>query len=118
MCSSDLLRRNEQNVVCNRIWEACGHAGSSPISRRGMLLDLDEMVAVRNICAHEERLYNYSSEHETNLGMLLKKMGLYLAESDHARLISGVARLSDTYSARDQPIARALARAGLPSASE
>ena len=48
-----LLRKNEQNVVCNRIWEACGHAGSSPISRRGMLLDLDEMVAVRNICAHD-----------------------------------------------------------------
>jgi len=55
------------------------------------------MVAVRNICAHEERLYNYSSESETNLGTLLKKMGLYLAESDHARLISGVTGLSDTY---------------------
>ena len=113
-----LLRKNEQNAVCNRIWEACGHTGSSPISRGGILLDLDEMVAVRNICAHEERLYNYSSESETNLGTLLKKMGLYLAESDHARLISGATRLSNTCSVQNQPIARALSRAGLLGASE
>jgi len=113
-----LLRKSEQNMACSRIWEACGHTGSSPISRRGMLLDLDEMVAVRNICAHEERLYNYSSESETNLGVLLKKMGLYLAESDHARLVGGATRLSDTCSVQNQPIARALSRAGLLGAGE
>lgn len=113
-----LLRRDEQNAVCSRVWEACGRAGSSPISRRGMLLDLDEMVAVRNACAHEERLYNYASGSGANLGALLEKMSLYLTESDYARLTTGVAALSDAYAARSRPIALALAEAGLSGTSE
>ena len=108
-----LMRRGEQVAACDRVWEACGRTGDSPITRKGMLSDLDEIIAVRNICAHEERLYNYASDSVGDIDECLLMLRRYLTEQDFTHLIGGVKSLVDEYSTSYERVAQALDDAGL-----
>ena len=94
-----LMRREEQEEVTSRLWEACEREGTSPLTRRGVFHDLEELVAVRNTCAHGERLYDFSSEESGHLSYaeLLGVLDRYLTPSEGARLVSEVRALAERY---------------------
>ncbi len=118
-----LMRRPEQQEVCRRVWEACGREGASPLTRLGLAEDLEEMIGVRNICAHEERLFDYQGRtddegkargsgagHESGCGYLrfLSVLADYLTPQDEDRLRAEVRDLVAAYASADPQVAGAL----------
>ncbi|MBQ9315239.1 MAG: Abi family protein [Atopobiaceae bacterium] len=110
-----LMRRAEQKRVCERMREVCGttHAGQT-LTPKGMLHDLDALSALRNGCAHEERVYDATfGSDELTYPQVLKVLEAYLAEGDEQRLGNAVRELTRRYGAKSPAIAAALRQAGL-----
>lgn len=106
-----LMQPREQEEACGRIWESCGREGKTPLTRRGLAQDLEEMIGVRNICAHEERLFDYASEkygHKSYLEFL-GVLSDYLTPADEQRLRGDVRNLVRSFAASDPQVADALA---------
>lgn len=109
-----LMRRAEQRRVCERMREVCGttHAGQT-LTPKGMLHDLDALSALRNDCAHEERVYDATfGSDDLTYQQVLKVLVAYLAEGDERRLGHAVRELTRRYGAQSPAVASALARAG------
>lgn len=105
-----LMRREEQEEATGRLWEACERGGTSPLTRKGVFHDLEELVAVRNTCAHGERLYDYASEETGHRSYreLLGVMGRYLTPAEEAKLRSEVEALAKRYLHEHPRLERAL----------
>lgn len=53
----DLMRPEEQAIVCRRVAESTDHLGKVFIDRDTLRMKLNHLVKARNICTHDERLY-------------------------------------------------------------
>ena len=114
-----LMRRAEQKRVCERMREVCGttHAGQT-LTPKGMLHDLEVLSALRNDCAHEERIYDATFGGDTlTYQQVLEVLVAYLAEGDERRLQHAVRELARRYGAKSPAVAAALASAGFEDAS-
>lgn len=110
-----LMKRAEQQVVCQRMREACGPArDGATLSPAGMLRDLGTLGELRNGCAHEERIYNarFGADGLTYT-QVLDVLAAYLAEDDERRLQEGVRGLVAHHAPANPRLATALGRAGL-----
>ena len=90
-----LMRRDEQKAVCERMRECCGRLRT--LTPREMLDDLDIMVDVRNICAHEERLWcaQVGADDAVDFPRVIATIKKYLTSADDAVLedmLAGLAR--------------------------
>ena len=82
-----LMRREEQQAVCRRVVDMC-RGGDGVITPAEMLDDLELMVDARNVCAHEERLWNARMGSDESFSGLLATMCGYLVEADRADFLS------------------------------
>ena len=109
-----LMKRAEQRVVCERLCEVCGttRAGQA-LSPKGMLADLETLGALRNSCAHEERIYNtrYGSKQLT-YPQVLDLLAAYLADEEEQKLRAAIDKLMRMRMEQDPGITRVLKAAG------
>lgn len=88
-----LMRPEEQRRVAERLRECVGAAPEDPgRSPREVYDDLVLMVAVRNVCAHEERLYNARFGDDDSQGFtdFLEVVRHYLTPGARLRLEEGI----------------------------
>ena len=82
-----LMRREEQEAVCRRVATLCARDMSAAISREQLFRDLELLVDARNVCAHEERLWNARMGHSSDIRTLLQTMCMYLLPEDSSEFL-------------------------------
>lgn len=110
-----LMKRNEQQAVCNRLRESCGTTQQGQtLTPPGMLKDLSALSSLRNSCAHNERIYNGQfGNKQLSYAQIEQVLQAYLAHEDEARFTSSVKELVKKHGKRDQKIMQILAECGL-----
>lgn len=92
-----LMKPEEQKAVCRRLAELCG---GDVLARNALYDRLEVMVDARNICAHEERLYNAKlGEADLGFAELAAILRESLPEPDKSRLDEDFSHLLGRYRA-------------------
>ena len=108
-----LMRREEQEAVCKRVGMLCrGGEGYAPTCKQ-LLADLELMVDARNVCAHEERLWNAKMGEGQGICELLSVMCGYLVESDRAEFLKVLSIIVDESSIEGPVLASAIRASGI-----
>ena len=111
-----LMRREEQEAVCRRVGELCrGGEGSGP-TREQLYADLELMVDARNVCAHEERLWNARMGGRQTMGGLLGVISGYLVEADRVEYLGLLKHIVEDTSLKRPLLAKAIASSGIKNA--
>lgn len=113
----NLLPRAMQNRICRRILDL--RRGNSPqLTPKTMRLALRTLVAFRNKCAHDERLFceKVGPTKEDGYMDMIKKLSFILSEADIANLNKSLVELAGVHAASQEKALRAIAEAGIPTA--
>lgn len=112
----NLMKPNEQNTVCKRIAKVTGRIGgkNSYLDPKRARSSIDVIVKVRNMCAHDERLYCAKIGGRRNLTYVefIAILYRYLTDRDFKELVRKVADLSVGYSASSGLVNHILDRMG------
>lgn len=112
----NLMKPNEQALVCKRIVEATGMKGSKLgfLNPENVRIGLDVVVKVRNMCAHDERLYCARVGRRKNVSYLkfLTYLRRYLPEDEFEELVEAVSDHVNTYSNKSELVAHILKEMG------
>lgn len=108
----NLMKPEEQTLVCRRIVKATGLEGSSLgyFSPKELRRGLDVIVKVRNMCAHDERLYCARIGRRRNAKYLdfLKYVQRYLPPDEYDAFIADINVRVKTYSEKSDLVAHVL----------
>lgn len=113
----NIMKPEEQEAVCRRISEATGRLGDktlgyfSPVEARK---SLDVIVKVRNMCAHDERLYcaRIGKRRQTPYTHFLMYAQRYLPESDYSAFLGSVIDTVQKYSDKSELVYHVLKEMG------
>ncbi|MDO5041954.1 MAG: Abi family protein [Slackia sp.] len=112
----NLMKPDEQSLVCRRIVEATGKTGSKYgfFSTKEMRIGLDILVKFRNICAHDERLYcaKVGGRKNVDYVRMLTYLRRYVTEAEFAELIGRIATLVDEFSNESAAVSHVLMKMG------
>lgn len=113
----DLMKPNEQNKACSRIIRTIGkeHSSEKLMSRQDLRKYLNNLVKIRNICAHDERLY-CASVYGRNQSRYIDIMDMaieLLSEEDVNEFALKLAEIIITYSEENKIIQSTLYDNGL-----
>lgn len=115
----NLMKPDEQLLVCKRIVDATGKTGSKYgfFSTKEMRIGLDALVKFRNICAHDERLYcaQVGGRKHVDYVHMLAYLRRYITESEFRELVERVAMLVDEFSDESEAVSHVLAKMGFGS---
>ena len=117
----NLMKPAEQTGVCKTIAKATGHLGGalgyySPAQARA---DINTVVKVRNMCAHDERLYcaRIGARKNTNYLGFLRCVRHLVTDEDFDELISSVVGDMKVYSDRSETVAHVIEKMGITTAT-
>ena len=113
-----LMRREEQKAVCRRVGLLCRGGDECAPSVQEMYEDLELMVDARNVCAHEERLWNARMGNRQNVCDLFSVMSGYLVEADRNEYLKLLDHIVEESSSAGPLLADAIAASGIKSAIE
>lgn len=108
-----LMRPEEQRRVVERLCQSLGNSlDENPIDPRDVYDDLVLMVAVRNVCAHEERLYNARFGDNDAFGYpeFLRVIRCYLMPSAYQRLVEDIREAAERCQTGNAELRAAIAR--------
>ena len=111
----DLMKPEEQNKVCTRIIEVIGHRpNQSFMSRKDLQIKLNRLVKIRNICAHDERLYCAQvGRNKTTFAESLDILISLLSKEDIREFAIDVARLIIEYNVKYEVLINVFSDCGL-----
>jgi hypothetical protein len=112
----DLMKPEEQNKVCSRIIDVIGHKPNHKfLSRNDLQVKLNRLVKIRNICAHDERLYctEVGRRNKTSYVQSLDILISLLPEEDVQEFINSVICLIIEYNNRNEALIDVLSDCGL-----
>lgn len=106
-----LMKRSEQRAVCNRLRETCGttHKGQT-LAPQGMLDDLEALGELRNRCAHEERVYDFTFGSRQTYPQISQTLAAYLADRDERRYYAELSELLDDTRATSKAVDSVISR--------
>lgn len=112
----DLMKPEEQNKVCSRIIKVIGHRPNQKFMSRGDLqVKLNRLVKIRNICAHDERLYcaEVGERNKTTYAESLDILISLLSKEDIKEFAFDAARLIIEYTQKNKALMNVFADCGL-----
>ena len=116
----NLMRGPEQMAVCKAVVEACGAKGG----KRGFLSpdkarsDINTIVKVRNMCAHDERLYcaRIGTRKGVDFAGFMRCAARFLSETESQRFYRDVRSIIETFSKRSETASHIMGKMGLSDA--
>ena len=111
-----LMRREEQQAVCRRVGLICRGKEELGPTREQLYADLELMVDARNVCAHEERLWNARMGDRQTLGDLLGVICGYLVEADRREYLGLLGHIVDDVSSKRPLLGSVIAASGIRNA--
>lgn len=118
----NLMKPKEQELVCKRIVEATKAKGSKLgyFNSEEARVGLDVIVKVRNMCAHDERLYCAKIGKRKNCSYLgfMRYARRYLAWDEFIEFVSSVVKKVDEYSGESEVLSHVLRQMGFADLEE
>lgn len=117
-----LMKPEEQQLVCRRITELTGRAGDRRLGyfdAREARVSLNTLVKVRNICAHDERLYcaKIGRRKGDDFAAFLFRFRRFISEQGFSALLDSIGALMKTYSMQGEMVSHVLQEMGLEDVS-
>lgn len=111
----DLMKPKEQNKVCSRIIKVIGRKPNQKyLSRNKLQSKLNKLVKIRNICAHDERLYCAEvGRNKTTYVECLNILISLLSKEDTKEFAVEVAKLIIEYSTKNEALISVFSDCGL-----
>lgn len=111
----DLMKPKEQNTVCSRIIKVIGRKPNQKyLSRNDLQSKLNKLVKIRNICAHDERLYcAVVGRNKTTYVDCLNILISLLSKEDTREFAVEVAKLIIEYSTQNEALISVFSDCGL-----
>ena len=111
----DLMKPKEQNKVCSRIIKVIGRKPNQKyLSRNKLQSKLNKLVKIRNICAHDERLYCAEvGRNKTTYVECLNILISLLSKEDTKEFAVEVAKFIIEYSTKNEALISVFSDCGL-----